>query len=151
MEWKTHTIPHLYQYHVVYHTMSPYTIPFDSIPYHQGCLGSFLSNMKSIFAGCNTCPLGSIFCGQVLQIFAVILSHKWRLQGECDPLKTSPIGFYARFWPFTLWIIHHKPLTIVYFASNLLSTTMVWPMRRKENKTFVHWLSVMNNARLYPL
>ena len=28
---------------------------------------------------------------------------------------------------------------------------MVWPVRSKENKTFVCWLSVMNNTRLYPL
>ena len=28
---------------------------------------------------------------------------------------------------------------------------MEWPMRSKENKKFVYWLSVMNNARLYPL
>ena len=41
MVWKTHTIPHLYQYHVTHHTMSPYAIPFDLIPYHQRCLGSF--------------------------------------------------------------------------------------------------------------
>ena len=27
---------------------------------------------------------------------------------------------------------------------------MVWPMRSKENKKFVYWLSVMNNAVLYP-
>ena len=41
MEWKTHTIPHSYQYHVTYHTIPYHTIPFDLIPYHQGCLGSF--------------------------------------------------------------------------------------------------------------
>ena len=55
------------------------TIPFDLIPYHQGCLESFLLNMKNISTACNTCPLGSIFCGQVLQLLAVILSYKWRL------------------------------------------------------------------------
>ena len=41
VEWKTHTIPHSYQYHVTYHTIPYHTIPFDLISYHQGCLGSF--------------------------------------------------------------------------------------------------------------
>ena len=32
LEWKTHTIPHSFQYHVTYHSISPYTIPFNIIP-----------------------------------------------------------------------------------------------------------------------
>jgi len=59
----THTIP--------YHTIPTHTIPYHDIPYHHskpvtGCLGSFLQNIKNISAGCNTDPLGSIFCGLVL-------------------------------------------------------------------------------------
>jgi hypothetical protein len=120
-----HTIPsHLIPYHMIpYHSThtipyhSTHTIPYHVIPYHHsnpvtGCLGSFSQNLKIISAGGNTGPLGSIFCGQVLQIFAVISSYKWRLCGECDPLKISSIGLYPRFWPFTLWIIHHRPLKI---------------------------------------
>ena len=60
LEWKTHTIPHSFQYHITYHCMSPYT---DLIPYNQGCLGSFLQNMKSISAGCNTCPFHLLWTG----------------------------------------------------------------------------------------
>ena len=90
------------------------TIPYHTIP--LGVSGVLLPNIESISTGCNTCLLGFIFCGQVLQIFAVILSYKPRLQGECDPLKISSIGLYPRFWPFTLWIIHHKLLKIGYLA-----------------------------------
>jgi hypothetical protein len=75
--------------------------------------------LKTISAGCNTGPLGSIFCGQVLQIFAFILSYKWRLYSECDQLKISSNGLYPRFWPFTLWIIHHRPLKIIYNMSKI--------------------------------
>jgi len=63
-----HTIP----YHSTsYHTIPPHTIPYHVIPYHHskpvtGCLGSFLQNIKNIPAGCNTDPLGSIFCGLVV-------------------------------------------------------------------------------------
>jgi hypothetical protein len=121
-----HTIPsHTIPYHTIplipYHTIpyhSTHTIPYHVIPYHHsnpvtGCLGSFSQNLKIISAGCNTGPLGSIFCGQVLQIFAVISSYKWRLYSECDALKITII---PGFWPFTLWIIHHRPLKIVYLA-----------------------------------
>jgi hypothetical protein len=53
--------------------------------------------MKIISAGCNTGPLGSIFYGQVLQIFADILSYKWGLYGEFHSLKISSIGLHPRF------------------------------------------------------
>ena len=39
-------------------TMSPCTIQFEVIPYHQGCLGSFLPNMKSI----SDFPQCCVFC-----------------------------------------------------------------------------------------
>jgi hypothetical protein len=97
-----HSIPSLaIPYHIIpYH--STHTIPYHVIPYHHsnpvtGCLGSFSQNLKIISAGCNSGPLGSIFYGQVLQIFAVISCYKWRLYGECDPLKISSIGPYPRF------------------------------------------------------
>ena len=161
-----------YWNHIPFHIMPYHTIPFHLIPYHvipshhpkpvTGCLGPFLQYMKLISAGCNTGPLGSIFCGQVLQIFAVISSYKYKLYDECDPLKIRSIGFYPMFSPFTLWIIHHKPLKIVYLARpcnelninhkyiNTASITMAWLPRSRENKTFVCWLSVMNNAKLCP-
>ena len=69
----TKTMLHTIPYHTIpYHTIWPHTIP-------SGVSGVLLPNMKSISTGCNTCLLGFIFCGQVLQIFAVILSYKWRL------------------------------------------------------------------------
>jgi len=73
-------------------------------PYHHskpvtGCLGSFLQNMQIISAGCNTGPLGSIFCGQVLQVFADILSNQGRLYMKLPPLKISLIGLYPQFSP----------------------------------------------------
>src|SRR6201996_1642760 len=80
-----HTIPcHTIPYHTIpFHTIIPYhTIPsYHTIPYHHskpvtGCLGSFLQNMKIISAGCNTGPLGSIFCGLVLLISSDIVSSK---------------------------------------------------------------------------
>ena len=53
-----------------YHTIKPYhtIIPYHTIPYHHSkpvtrCLGSFFQDIKIISAGCNTGPLGSIFCG----------------------------------------------------------------------------------------
>jgi len=56
---------------IPYHTIPPHTIPYHVIPHHHskpvtGCLGSVLQNIKNIYAGCNTDPLGSIFCGLVL-------------------------------------------------------------------------------------
>jgi hypothetical protein len=87
--WNGNHIP----FHLIpYHTIPFHLIPYHVIPYHHskpvtGCLGSFSQNLKIISAGCNTGPWGSIFCGQVLQIFVVISSYKWRLYGECDPLK----------------------------------------------------------------
>jgi len=77
-----HRCPHSHtmSYHTIpFHVIPYHTIPYHVIPYHHskpvtGCLGSFLQNMKIISAGCNTGSLGSIFCGQVLQIFTVILS-----------------------------------------------------------------------------
>ena len=83
MGWKSHTIPFSFQCHLtLYHTIGIIkAFQFQSKPYHHskavmGCLGSFFTKYKIISAGCNTCPLGSIFCGQVLQVFAVILSYK---------------------------------------------------------------------------
>ena len=60
-----------------YHTI----IPYHTIPYHHSkpvtrCLGSFFQNMKIISVGCNTGPLGSIFCGLVLLISSDIVSSK---------------------------------------------------------------------------
>ena len=121
MGWKSYTISLSFQYHVTsYHTIGMIeAFHFQSKPYHHskavtGCLGSFVQNMKSISAGCNPGPLGSIFCGHTLQIFTDIWSYKWRLYCELDPWKISSIELDPRFWPFTLWIIHHKPLKIVY-------------------------------------
>ena len=86
-----HTKPyHSISYHTIQiqsnpiHTIPCHTIPYHDIPYHHskpvtGCLGSFLQNMKIISAGCNTGPLGSIFCGLVLHISSDILSYKWGL------------------------------------------------------------------------
>ena len=80
-------------------TKSPHT---NTKPYHHskpvtGCLGSFLQNMQILSASCNTGPLGSIFFGQVLQVFADILSNQWRLYIKLHPLKISFIGLYPRF------------------------------------------------------
>ena len=82
-DWSAHAVPFSFQYHLTsYHTIGIIkAFQFQSKPYHHskavtGCLGSFFTKYKIISAGCNTCPLGSIFCGQVLQIFAVILSYK---------------------------------------------------------------------------
>jgi hypothetical protein len=119
----SHTIPfHLIPYHLIPYHIIP-LIPYHTISYHtiipnlsQGVWGLFSQNLKIISAGCNTGLLGSIFCGQVLQIFAVISSYEWRLYGECDPFKISSIGLYPRFWPFTLWIIHQRPLKIIHLA-----------------------------------
>ena len=79
MGWKSHTISLPFQYHVTsYHTIGIIeAFQFQSKPYHHskavtGCLGSFFQNMKNISAGCNTGPLGSIFCGHALQIFTDI-------------------------------------------------------------------------------
>ena len=81
-----HSIPpHTIPYHTIpYHTIPFHLMPYHTIPYHHsiavtGCLGSFLQNMKIISPGCNTDPLGSIFCGLVLQISSDILSYQWRL------------------------------------------------------------------------
>ena len=112
MECKTHTIPHSYQYHITYHTI-PYHL--TSYPTIRSVWGPF-TKYEKYFYRLQYLSLGFIFCGQVLQIFAVILSYKWRLLGEHDPLKISSIGLYPRFWPFTLWIIHHKLLKIRYLA-----------------------------------
>ena len=85
-------------------TKSPHTNSnSNSKPYHHskpvtGCLGSFLKNMQIISAGCNTGPLGSIFCGQVLQVFAEILSNQGRLYMKLHPLKISLIRLYPRFF-----------------------------------------------------
>jgi hypothetical protein len=54
--------------------------------------------MEIISAGCNTGPLGTIFCGQVLQVFADILSYKWGLDGKLHPVKNSSIGLYPMFY-----------------------------------------------------
>ena len=87
---------HLIPYHVtLYHTISPHTIPCHLIPSFQSChrvSGVLLRNMKNISAGCNTGPLGTIFCGEVLQVFADILSYKWRLDSKLHALKISSIG-----------------------------------------------------------
>ena len=79
MGWKSHTISLSFQYHVTsYHTIGMIeAFQFQIKPYHHskavtGCLGSFFQNMKNISAGCNTGPLGSIFCGHTLQIFTDI-------------------------------------------------------------------------------
>jgi len=61
--------------------------------------------MQIISAGCNTGPLGSIFCGQVLQVFADILSNQGRLYMKLHPLKISLIRVF-------LSIIHHKAFKI---------------------------------------
>ena len=79
MGWKSHTISLSFQYHVTsYHTIGMIeAFQFQRKPYHHskavtGCLGSFFQNMKNLSAGCNTGPLGSIFCGHALQIFTDI-------------------------------------------------------------------------------
>ena len=127
-----HTIPfHHIPYHPTsYHTILPHTIPYHLIPYHHskpvtGWLGSFLQNMKLFSAGCNTGPLGSIFCGQVLQMSTIILSYNWRLYDECDPFKISLIELYPRFWLFTLEIIHHKPLKLYILEGCLINTIFI--------------------------
>jgi hypothetical protein len=93
--------------------MSPHTIPLESPS------GSSLKHIKNTSTACNTGPLGSIFGGQVLKLFAGVLHYKWRVYGELHPLKFSSIGLYPRFWPYTLWIIHDKPLEIVWLASSV--------------------------------
>ena len=79
MGWKSHTISLSFQYHITsYHTIGIIeAFQFQSKAYHHskavtGCLGSFFQNMKNISAGCNTGPLGSIFCGHALQVFTDI-------------------------------------------------------------------------------
>jgi len=88
--WNGNPIP------IPYHTTWYHTIPYHTIipKLSQGVCGPFYI----ISAGWNTGPLGSIFCGQVLQIFADILSYKWGLYGEFHSLKISSVGLYPRFW-----------------------------------------------------
>ena len=124
MGCKPHTISLSFQYQVTsYHTIGiieTYHIPGQPIPPFHSChrvSGVLLRKYEIISAGCNTGPLGSIFCGQFLQIFTDILSYKWRLYGELYPLKISSIGLY-QFWVFTLWITHHKPLKIICHLIN---------------------------------
>jgi len=72
VSWDANPIPYPIPSHLIsYHSTSYHTIPFHVIPYHHlkpvtGCLGSFLQNIKKSSAGCNTDPLGSIFCGLVV-------------------------------------------------------------------------------------
>ena len=81
--WKPHTISFSFQYHVTsYHAIGIIEAShIPSKPYHHskavtGCLGSFFCKYEIISAGCNTGPLDSIFCGQVLEDFPDVLSYK---------------------------------------------------------------------------
>jgi hypothetical protein len=87
-------------YHTHTNTMSPYTIPcllYHTMSLHaiyQSChrvSGVLFENMEIISSGCNTGPLGTIFCGQVLQLFVDILSYKWRLDGKLHPVMMWPL------------------------------------------------------------
>ena len=51
MEWKTHTIPHSYQYHVSYHTIPYHTIPYHLTSYHtiRGVWGPFTKYEKYFY------------------------------------------------------------------------------------------------------
>ena len=77
VECKTHTIPHSYQYHVTYHTIPYHTIPYHLTSYHT-VWGPF-TKYEKYFYRLQYLSVGLHLCGQVLQIFAVILSYKWRL------------------------------------------------------------------------
>ena len=89
-----------------YHSMSPYTIPFHLIPYHvtsyhhskadTGCLGPF-PKYENYFCRLQYWSIGHHLCEQVLQVFADILSYKWRLDSKVHPLKISSIGLYPMF------------------------------------------------------
>ncbi|EDR02580.1 uncharacterized protein LACBIDRAFT_332154 [Laccaria bicolor S238N-H82] len=63
-------------YHALtYHFSHPFLGTYEVIQFFE------LGNLSGtpFQSGCNTDPLGSIFCGLVLQISSDILSYKWRL------------------------------------------------------------------------
>ena len=133
MEWKTHTIPHSYQYHVTipyqYHVTIPYQMVWcHFIPSYQSwhrVSGVLFQNIKIISAGCNTGPLGAIFCGVVLQVFPEILGYKLRPDSPNHLLKMSLNRLYPSF------PMHPKPFNDTYLSQSFL----LKQYSSKSNKT----------------
>ena len=115
--WNVKPIPYPTHTNTMLHTIPYHTIPYHLTSYHiiRGVWGpctkyeKYFYRLQYLSVGLHLLWTGSsdFCCHFELQVEAI---------GWSDPLKTRSIGFYARFWPFPLWIIHHKPLEIVYFA-----------------------------------
>ena len=122
VEWKTHTIPHSYQYHVTYHTIPYHTIPFDLIPYHltsyhiiRGVWGPF-TKYEKYFYRLQYLSVGLHFLWTASSDFCCHFKLQVEARGWAWSFENQLNWAYPRFWPFTLWIIHHKLLKIGYLA-----------------------------------
>ena len=109
MGWKSHTISLSFQYHVTsYHTTGFIeALQFQSKPHHHtkavtGCLGSFFKNMKNISAGCNTGPLGSIFCGHALRFLLTFEATSGGYIVNLTLGKSAQLGLIPGFGHYTL-------------------------------------------------
>ena len=136
-----HVIWAPYQYHVTYQYHA--TIPYYVILYHTkvipGCLGSFFKIYTLLLqaAGCNTGPLGAIFCGKVLHVFPKIFSYKWRLVKSIH-WKSVQMSLIPAF------SMHQKPFNDTYLSqsfnqnnvqhkqNNTTSIVMMWSLRSKD-------------------
>ena len=149
MEWKSHPIPHSYQYHVTYHTIRGVWGPFTKYEKYFYRLQYLSIGLHLLWTG------SSHFCHHFkLQVEAI--GWVWSFENQLNWAWSQVLAIYTLDNPSQAtqnWI-SCQAIWLANYSSQInhtASTTTVWPVKIKENKTFVYWLSVINIPRLYLL